>query len=195
MTPMENAINQIKSGNTVVMPTGTIWGILCRADRDDAVEKLLAQKHRAPGKGRLLMNVADMGQIEKIAVVGDLARHLIEKYMPGGLTLVLPMRVGAVLSQHVVIRDTVAVRIPEGEIIGELLRGAGLPLVSTSANITDDPPVENADAARATFPDAFVFDTGEPLIGEPSTLAEVVDGKVEILRQGGVVIDELTIKN
>jgi tRNA threonylcarbamoyl adenosine modification protein (Sua5/YciO/YrdC/YwlC family) len=177
------AADEILSGGVVAFPAGTVFGLGGLAP--GAAPKIRALKRRGDSK-RFVLNVARAADIGKIARLDALEKKLIRAFMPGELTLVLRAMDSAFYDD-----GFVRVRIPKNRAALALLGRIGRPLISTSANISGEPPALTAAEAREIFPNLTVLDSGEPLSGTPSTIARVENGKIEILRQGKITLEEL----
>ena len=88
------AAEQICAGGLVAVPTETVYGLAARADSVEAVAGIYRAKGR-PDFNPLIVHVADMAMAETLARFDDWARLLAERFWPGPLTLVLPLRPGA----------------------------------------------------------------------------------------------------
>jgi L-threonylcarbamoyladenylate synthase len=182
----------LRAGGVVAYPTETFYGLGALASREDALLRLSAAKLRPDGRPLPLL-AADEGQVREVAVLADeVALRLAARFWPGPLTLVLPARGG--LSRLVTAGDaTVAIRVPGSEVARRLAAATGGALVSTSANLSGEPPpVRPRDLA----PDLlrridFVLDGGEAPGGLPSTIVAFDRGGVRLVRAGAVPWDEI----
>jgi tRNA threonylcarbamoyl adenosine modification protein (Sua5/YciO/YrdC/YwlC family) len=169
----------LRTGGIVAFPTDTVYGVGVAATHPDRVEALFALKRR-PTDRRIPLLVAGLDQASAAGwVTDDRARILVERFWPGGLTLVLP---GATESQ--------AFRAPDHPVALELIRAAG-PLFTTSANLSDEPDTLGADEvliAFATQQDALdaVVDGGPVPGGVASTVVDLTTTPARILREGAI---------
>ena len=175
---------EILAGGVVAFPAGTVFGLGGLAP--EAADRIRALKRR-DGSKRFLLNVASPADIGKIAYVGPVEKKLMEAFMPGELSLVLRAKDASLSGGDGFVR----VRIPANRALLGLLRQVDRPLISTSANLSGQPPALTADEVQRIFPGLPVLDSAEPLSGVPSTLARVLGGKIEILRGGNVSLKEL----
>ena len=124
----------IAAGAIVAVPTETVYGLAADAGDAAAVARIYAAKGR-PSFNPLIVHVLDLAAAEALAVFDDAARALAERFWPGPLTLVLPLRVGAQVAAAVTAGlDTVAIRVPAHRAIRALLQASGVPLAAPSAN-------------------------------------------------------------
>lgn len=184
------AAEVLRAGGLVAYPTETFYGLGALARDAGAVARLARAKGRPDGKPLPLL-AADTAQVEEVAEVGPDAERLARAFWPGPLTLVLPARAG--LPAELVSgtgTGTVGVRVPGSEVARALARAAGGALVSTSANLSGEPPPARAadlsPALRVRID--HVLDGGPTPGGLPSTVV-VVPGAGEaprLVRDGAV---------
>ncbi|HTL41189.1 MAG TPA: L-threonylcarbamoyladenylate synthase [Pseudolysinimonas sp.] len=188
LTGMRLARQAISKGELVVMPTDTVYGVAADAFSPAAVQRLLDAKGRdrtAPPPV-LIPGVATLDALAE--TVPDEVRALVEKYWPGGLTVILRAR--STLSWDLgETRGTVALRMPAHPIALELLAETG-PLAVSSANATGEPAATTAAAAEAMLGDAVAvyLDAGEGGT-QASTIVDATalespQGKLCIVRSG-----------
>jgi len=188
---LEAAAHAARSGNLVVMPTDTVYGIGADAFNAAAVRALLAAKGRGPDMPVPVL-VGSWSTIDGLVMaVPPVARTLIEAFWPGGLSLVVEH--APTLSWDLGdARGTVMVRMPLHPVALDLLRLVG-PMAVSSANRSGRPPATTADAAQVQLGDdvAVYLDGGESPIGVASTVVDLTGGAPRVLRQGAVSIDRL----
>lgn len=185
---LERAIAILRDGETVGVPTETVYGLACLA-RAESLERLVALKGRAPDKGLALL-VDSPEQLEAWAIVPPLAARLARHLWPGPLTLVLQVRPGATLPTLVTGGlGTVAFRLPAHEIPRALARALG-PLALTSANRSGQPEATTAAQLVAALPAGvpLVLDAGPSAGGVPSTVVRVgVEDEVPVMLRAGAL--------
>ena len=188
LTGMRLARQAISKGELVVMPTDTVYGVAADAFSPAAVQRLLDAKGRdrtAPPPV-LIPGVATLDALAE--TVPDEVRALVEKFWPGGLTVILRAR-GTLSWDLGETRGTVALRMPAHPIALELLAETG-PLAVSSANATGEPAATTAAAAEAMLGDAVAvyLDAGEGGT-QASTIVDATalespQGKLRIVRSG-----------
>lgn len=191
---IEEAAALIRDGQTVAVPTETVYGLAGRADSGDAVARIYAAKGR-PSFNPLIVHVGEMAQAELLAVFDDTARQLAKAFWPGPLTLVLPVRATAPLASLTTAGlDTIALRMPAHRAMRDLLEAAGLPLAAPSANASGSiSPTRAEHVARSLdgrIP--FIIDDGPTSLGLESTIVAIVGGKVRLLRPGPITADDIS---
>ncbi len=143
----------LADGGVVLLPTDTLPGLHCRADRPAAVARIVALKGRAPDKPLLLLCASADRALSLAGALDDAARDYAGRCWPGPFTLVLPAA-AAVPPAVTAGTGTVALRVPEPQPLRDLVAAAGGPLVSTSANVAGAPPALDLATALAGFGDA-----------------------------------------
>ena len=191
---IEEAAALIRDGQTVAVPTETVYGLAGRADSGDAVARIYAAKGR-PSFNPLIVHVGEMAQAELLAVFDDTARQLAKAFWPGPLTLVLPVRATAPLASLTTAGlDTIALRTPAHRAMRDLLEAAGLPLAAPSANASGSiSPTRAEHVARSLdgrIP--FIIDDGPTSLGLESTIVAIIGGKVRLLRPGPITADDIS---
>lgn len=181
------AVELLRAGRIVAVPTDTVYGIAADMALPDAIERLFAAKQRPPEKAVAVL-LADADQAWELGIESPAARALGERFWPGGLTLVLPIRHGVVLPR--VLSDglpTIGVRVPDHDAPRSLARALG-PLPTTSANVTGMPDLHDASEIAERLGDAvaLVLDGG-PIHGGPaSTVVDCTREWPSILREGAI---------
>ncbi len=184
---LERAANLLRSGGLVAIPTETVYGLAADASNGRAVAGIYEAKGR-PSFNPLIAHVADMAMAEQIAVFDPLSQKLAENFWPGPLTLVLPLKGGAPVNSLVTAGlSTIGVRCPKGP-AGELIRLLGHPLAAPSANSSGRISATSAAAVQADLGARIplILDDGASPVGVESTIVKVEDGKVRLLRPGGI---------
>lgn len=192
MNKINKAIEVLQSGGVVLLPTDTVFGICCRMDRKESVERIFAIKKRDPAQAvPVLVSSTDMVK-KYVLPFSEKVEALMEKYWPGGLTIVLPANKKTVLPLVRGSKETVGLRIPDMLSPFQIIENVGVPLVGTSANFHGKPPVkgwQDLDPALVQLVD-YVLE--EDALGETSsTVIDCSTNPWEIVRQGAVVVSDL----
>ena len=134
---IKKCVEVLKKGGTILYPTDTIWGIGCDATNEKAVKKIYHLKKRIESKSLIIL-LADLKGISKyIKIFPGIARDLM-KNVERPLTIIYPNAQN--LAKNVIAEDnSIAIRIVKNEFCKSLIRAFGKPIVSSSANISDDP--------------------------------------------------------
>lgn len=189
-TKMEEVIEALKEGELIVYPTETVYGLGANALNEAAVKKVYMVKQR-PFDMPLSVAVRDLDMLEQVAVLDDRERKLVKKFMPGPLTLLVTKRpiVPDILTSASI---EVGIRIPNHPFALKLIEKFG-PLTSTSANIHSRPNPTTTTEVMEELGDAirFYIDCGLPELRQPSTILQVNDGKVDIIRRGPITLEQI----
>lgn len=181
--------DEIAQGRLVVYPTETFYALGCPATLHAAVQRVFFAKHRPMDKP-LPSIVGDWAMVEKFLYPNAAMLSLAQAFWPGPLSIIMP--VSSAFSP--LARDgqgCAAVRMTPHPVAAGLCSAVGLPLVSSSANRSGQPPVCVPDALDPELireADALIVaDPPYPGGGKPSTLVEMIGKKkVRILRSGAV---------
>jgi L-threonylcarbamoyladenylate synthase len=181
---VSNAVKALADGEVIVYPTDTLYGMGVDIFNEDAVRKVFEIKKR-PFDQPLSVAVSSIDDIEKIAFVDDETRRIAPRFLPGKLTLILPKKksVSDVVTGGL---GKIAVRIPANKIALKLVSDFG-PITATSANIHGEKTPAIINEINMHFKDSVsVYIDDGKLEGEPSTIVEIVDKNVKILREGAI---------
>ncbi len=181
----------LNEGGLVAVPTETVYGLAARADSADAVARIYEAKGR-PSFNPLIVHVSGVAAAQRLAQFDATALALAERYWPGPLTLVCPLRSDAELAPAVTARlPTLALRQPAHPALAALLDAVSFPLAAPSANRSGFVSPTSAEHVLATLDGRIdlVLDGGECVKGLESTIVAVrSDGRIETLRPGPIVI-------
>jgi len=189
---IEEGISILKQGGVVAFPTDTVYGLGACVDTQRAVERLYQIKQR-PRSMALPLLLADTSRISEVAEpVSEVAWLLINNFLPGALTLVLP-KSNSVPDIITAGGKTVAIRIPAHPVPVALVEGLGTPIVGTSANLSGKPSSLTADEVYYQFGDRvdLVINGGRCPSGKESTIVDVTGKIPVILRQGAISREDL----
>ncbi|MGE5566009.1 MAG: L-threonylcarbamoyladenylate synthase [Parcubacteria group bacterium] len=186
------AVEALRAGDLVILPTETVYGLAADAGNPRAVAKVYEAKGR-PSFNPLIAHVFDLAAAETIAVLDERARKLAQAFWPGPLTIVAPVRGEAVSDLARAGLDTVAVRVPAHPLARAVLQAFGGPVVAPSANRSGRPsPTTYADAVEETGSAAAVAVDGGPCqVGLESTVVALLDGPARLLRPGAVTREQI----
>ncbi len=189
---LDEAAELLRQGALVAFSTETVYGLGADATNGRAVAAVFAAKNR-PEFNPLIVHVADLTAARAIAEFNGDALRLAEAFWPGPLTLVLPVRPEAGLSDLVTAGfPTVAVRVPENPLAQSLLRKAGIPVAAPSANPSGRISPTRAEHVLAGLNGriAAVLDGGSCSVGLESTIVSPGPPPV-MLRPGGLPVEAL----
>jgi len=182
----------LAAGGVIAYPTDTFYALGADPQNELAVRKLFGLKGRAPDQPILLL-IAEAGVVEQWAAeVPPQAAVLMRRFWPGPLTIVFKAR-PLTLSLLTAGTDSIGLRVPGAPLVRDMLRFLGHALTGTSANRTGEPDNRSARGVAAAFGDRLdlILDAGETAGGKPSTIVDVRDGTVHVLRDGAIPAQEL----
>lgn len=181
------AIAALNGGTVIGLPTESSFALGARIDRPAALERLGDLKAgRSDPIGLMIGHPRQLpGHVTEVPAIGfDLARA----YWPGPLTIVLEATAN-VPDLVTAGRKSVGFRVPGYPPLVDLLLAVGAPVTATSANPPGEPPATTVAAFETYFPD---LDIWTPVMetpgGPPSTLVDIRDGGLTVLRHGAAEI-------
>lgn len=175
-------------GRVIIFPTDTVYGIGCKIFDIDGINRIYDIKKRPKDKP-LACLCSNIKQIEDIAILDDNARRLIDKFLPGALTLILESKD---IVKDKIGYETIGVRIPNSRVALAILDKNG-PMLTTSVNDSGEAPINSYDEIVAKYNSVVeeIYDIEEPLLEIPSTVVKIDGGKVIILREGIIKKEEI----
>lgn len=182
----------LKSGGIVAIPTETVYGLAANALDENAVRSIFVAKGR-PQDNPLIVHISDFEMIKPLVTdIPELAKRLAERFWAGPLTMIFDKSevVPNVTSGGL---STVAVRMPANAAAREIIEKCGFPLAAPSANTSGKP---SPTTAQHVFEDMngkipLIIDGGECAVGVESTVICFRNGKIHILRPGGITREML----
>ncbi len=195
-TDVERAAAAIRAGGVVAIPTETVYGLAADATNPGAVARVFEVKGR-PVDHPLIVHLSTAGRIDDwAATVPASARALIEAAWPGPLTVIVP-RAAGVLDAVTGGLDTVGLRVPAHPLALELLELVGVGLAAPSANRFGAVSPTTAEHVRRDLGDRLdprrdvILDGGPCPIGVESTIVDCASTPPQILRAGGVAVEDV----
>jgi L-threonylcarbamoyladenylate synthase len=186
---LNEAVEFLKRGKTLIFPTETSYGLGCDATNQEAVNKIFKIKGRK-GDKPLLVVVPTIAMAKKYLVWNKTIELIANSYWPGALTVVGEYHKKENLATGVVAADnTIAVRVTDYQLTKFLSEKLGLPVVATSANVANTGDIYEAKEVERIFsskedaPDILI-DGGVLPQNPPTTIVSVVNNHLKILRQG-----------
>lgn len=182
----------LADGFPIAIPTETVYGLAADATNPAAITRIYETKGR-PRFNPLISHVADLAMAERYAIFDPVSRKLAETFWPGPLTLILPLRPESGIHPLATAGlDTVGLRNPEG-FASELIRSFDRPLAAPSANTSGKiSPTSAAHVAEDLGEKLkLILDGGAAPVGVESTIVRVEDGRIRLLRPGGVAAETI----
>jgi L-threonylcarbamoyladenylate synthase len=178
-----HAATVLRGGGLVAFPTETVYGLGADATNPKAIARLNEVKGRAPDKPYSLHLYSPEQIRDFVTEIPPLAKRFMERFWPGPLTVVMPSKDG----------KTVGFRFPDHPIAQAFLKACAVPVVAPSANRSGSPPPTDGKEVLAALNGTFdcLLDGGPTQLGRESTVVEVVNGRVEIRREGAISKEEI----
>ncbi len=182
---IEKVVSVLRDGGIVIYPTDTLYGMGCDALNVRAVEKICNLKGINPQKSNLSIICNDLSVISEYAKISTPIFKLMKRNLPGPFTFILPTT--SSLPKIYKNKKTVGIRIPDNNIIREIVAQLGNPVLSTSVKDEDD------EMEYTTNPELIHEKWGEiaDIVidggfggAEPSTIVDCTSDEPEIIRQG-----------
>lgn len=188
------AIRIIKEGRITAFPTGTSYGLAVDALQGNALQRLRNIKKRPEEKTFTVMAKEEIW--DEYFDMSEDEKELLEKYKNSALTLLVQPKEEL---KHLAQDGLIGLRITDHPLMEEITNKVDVPLTATSANIVGEEPCYSPQCVEKTFPSKIdettydlslgcILDGGNLKETKPSTIAKMVDGKIQIVRQGDLVI-------
>lgn len=195
---IEKAVKVLTETNQVVaFPTETVYGLGGSSLNSESVKSIYRAKNR-PSDNPLISHVSSINQLERLLFdnepIPEIYKPLIEKFWPGPLTILLPVKSNSKISKLVTAdQPTFAVRMPNHPIVRALISMSDLPLAAPSANASTRPSPTQAlhvyHDLKGKIP--LILDGGECEIGLESTVVDGLCSPPMLLRPGGVSLEDI----
>ncbi|KAJ8913183.1 hypothetical protein NQ315_009020 [Exocentrus adspersus] len=187
----EIAIEYLKSGSVIAVPTDTVYGLTCDATNASAINKLYTIKCRNEYKP-LAICLGEVDEVSSWGKVEHLPSNLLEALLPGPVTLILDS-VNKSLDKSLSLNNKVGIRIPNYPFIRHLACGLGKPLALTSANLSNEPSsVEVSEFSSIWDRIPAIFDGGNlGLDHSASTVIDLSEPGLYVIRRKGAAYKKL----
>lgn len=180
--------NELDNDRVIAFPTETVFGLGARSNSKIAFENLVKVKNRKPDKPFTLM-CGSIEQIKNYANVNKLAEKIIEKFMPGPITILIEPKKDIPEYLHLG-SDSIGFRIPDNEDLQCFLIKYGYPLFAPSANKADIKPAKDVKEVISYFNNEIEYVIyGKCLINTPSTIIKIEGNDIKLIRLGPLSLD------
>ncbi len=189
---IELAVGALRNDGIMVYPTDTLYGLGCNALSGKAIKKVYSAKGRDFNKP-LSVAFHSLEQAKDYVQFSPIALKLAKKFLPGPLTIILPKKHEFPKELNSGMKN-VGIRIPDSKIALEIIKEFGYPITATSANISgENDPVTAGDVAKQIGDKVdLIVDGGKCKLSKPSTIIDVTNKKIKIIREG--VINKSMLK-
>lgn len=177
----------INSGDVVIFPTETVYGLGADAFNVEAVKKIYLAKGR-PSDNPLIVHVSNKDQIRSlVSEISDNAQKLIDEFMPGPITIIMPKQ-DSIPKEVTGGLNTVGIRMPSHKVAREFIEACGCPIAAPSANVsTHISPTNSKDVyedMKGRVP--LIIEGGDCQVGIESTIVDMTSEVPTVLRPGGI---------
>ena len=188
---LQFAVHVLREGGLVCFPTDTVYGIGAAAGDDVAVRRLFAVKGRPPDKPLPLL-LAELADAARVADLTPLGKALASRFWPGALTIVM-RKSPSYRSLALAGGDSVALRVPDHDLVRRMVRDLGGPVTGTSANRAGAPaPVSAAEVAfQMGEMVELIIDGGRSRERVESMVVDITVMPPVILREGAASREEV----
>ena len=188
----EQGINQVlesyKKGKIIGFPTDTVYGIGCDPFNKNSISKIFDLKNRSDEKKFPILGYSKE-DFEKIVQFNSKADKISERFWPGQVTMLLPIR--EEINDRIENNGKLAVRVPNNECLLSILKQCKL-IVGTSANISGEESIIDSHDCIMKLPEIDVLvDGGKINSSGESTIIDFVDDGLKIIREGAVSKKEI----
>jgi L-threonylcarbamoyladenylate synthase len=191
-TEIEEAVEALRTGDLVVFPTETVYGLGANASNPAAVRKIFEVKGRPPDHP-VIVHLDDPRYLHRwVSQVPPVAEQLADKFWPGPLTLILPKadNVNDIVTGG---QDSIGIRVPSHPMAQQLLNAFGGGIAAPSANrygrLSPTKPEHVRDELGDTV--RVILDGGDSPIGLESTIVSCLDNQARLLRPGFITRSQL----
>ncbi len=187
------AVDVLKNDGLIIFPTDTVYGLASSALSRKGVMKVYKAKQRE-FKKPLSVAFHSLAQAKKYVKFNKTALKLAKKFLPGPLTIILPMR-HKLPKELTFGSKNVGIRIPNSKVTLELIKEFKYPITATSANISGNKDPITTDDAIVQIGDKvdLILDGGRCKFKKPSTVVDVSTGYINVLREGAIKKSKLKI--
>ncbi len=185
---IRQTVEAYQNGRIIAFPTDTVYGLGCNPLNKDSVSRIYDLKKRSGEKKFPILGFSKK-DLEKIVEFNPKAEKISERFWPGQVTLLLPIR--KELSKQIENNGKLAVRVPNNECVLSILKQCKL-IVGTSANISGEKSISDPNECKMRLPKIDILVDGGRIksFGE-STIIDFVDNEIKIIRKGSVSKNEI----
>ena len=186
---MKTIANKIIDGGIGVIPTDTVYGLVCDALNIDSVDKIYKLKKRDYNKPLVIL-ISNIEMLKRcVKNINELEFDIINRYWPGELTIVFKKSnyIPDIVAGGT---DEIAIRMPNNIELVELINSIDRPLVATSANVSSKETITNIEMLEDSIKNNidFIIDGGN-INNNASTIIKVIDNKIKVYREGNISKD------
>ena len=178
-----------EEGKVIAIKTDTVYGLICNAFDQKAIDKIYDIKKRERKKP-LSIFIKNIDELDKFVERRNLSKEIFDilnKYWPGALTVIFKKK-NDIFDYFLNGLDTIGIRIPNDETLLNILNQINFPLAETSCNISNEKEYKNAEEIRDKLGDKLdlIVDGGDVSDNIPSTIISVENNEITTLRHGEI---------
>lgn len=186
---VKKAVSVLNAGGIIIFPTDTAFGIGCRIDNHQAVDRLFTIRKRPLTQATPVLVQSQNMALTYFLTPSDIVRRLMNNYWPGGLTIIDRCKKNLVYSPIRGGTDTIGLRMPNHETILEIIREVGIPILGPSANFHGDSTPYSIDQLNPELLKLVDFVVpGECTVKLASTVVDCSVAPYKVIRQGSVMV-------
>ncbi len=186
MSQIDAAVSAIRAGELAVIPTDTVYGLVCDPNRQESVQRLSDVKGRAPDQPIAIVATSVDQLLECIPELDGRSAAAARSLLPGPYTLVLPNPARRYPWLGASRSDTIGVRVPDLAGAGKAVLDAVGTVAATSANLHGGRNPSSVEDVPGAIRSQVVFVDGGALPGIPSTVVDLTGDEPRVLREGAV---------
>lgn len=179
-------VTQLRDGGVLILPTDTVYGMVCDASNAAAIRRMFALKKR-PKEKAFPVFVRDSAMARRLAYIADAKARFLERVWPGVVTVLFDHK-GKLPKILTGGSQKIGMRIPDHPLLRAVLDEYAVPLAQTSANTSGAPPAKTSEEVRAYFPDGDdqpdLFVDAGAIAGAASTIIDYSGNHLLLVRTG-----------
>jgi L-threonylcarbamoyladenylate synthase len=186
---IQKAVEVVKGGGIIIYPTDTAFGIGCRVDSKESIDRLFELRRRPLTQATPVLVSSMQMALAYLDSPSDIVRHLMESYWPGGLTIIASCKKELVYSPVRGAGNTIGLRKPNHDTAIAIIEKTGIPILGPSANFHGNSTpyrFEDLDPELITLVDFVV--PGECSLKQASTVVDCTTDPYSIVRPGAVTL-------
>ena len=183
---IKQAVKKILDGEIIFIPTDTVYGIAASPYNNKAIKKIFSIKKRSLSNSLVLL-CSSYEMAKKYAIFNKIASNLIKKFWPGPLTLILKKPTNSKISKKWLSKNnSIGIRIPGHDVPKKIINQCKFPIFCTSANISGKKNCRDIKDVVKNFKNEkiTIIDGGKTKFRKESTIIDVTENKIKILRKG-----------
>ena len=186
---INKSIEIISKGGVAILPADTVYGLFCRADLHESVERVYAIKQREKRKPFVIYT--NKSKVADIVELSDVSRELIDKIWPKALSLVLKKKSN--MPDWFAPNGTIAVMTAMNKVVSTVIANVPFPIIGTTVNISGEPEIKTAKEAEFFIDqvDIMIDDDSIPIYNKPSTMIDCTVNPPKIIRLSSLSLEEI----